>query len=275
MNAHTPRPRGRTTRARNVVLSLYDFTTLAVQPWAEAGYECHCFDIQHPEPPIRLDYLTGGSITVHNEDLFRAGMVEDMLGRFAGRVAFLIGFPPCTDLATSGARHFKRKEAERPGFQQEAAHHAMEVGRLGDRLRAPWFVENPVSCLSTIWRTRDWRFHPADYGGYLPVDDAHPFWPDYYPPRDAYRKETWIWGGQGFIMPRPSPVETSVQPGAWSLRGGKSEKTKRIRSATPRGFARAVFAENHIPTNPFDEPEEARLSEGWDRLMVSINQVGA
>ena len=30
-----------------VVLSLYDYTGVAVKPWAEAGYQCYCFDIQH------------------------------------------------------------------------------------------------------------------------------------------------------------------------------------------------------------------------------------
>ena len=32
---------------KNVVISLYDFTGVAVRPWAEEGYECYCFDIQH------------------------------------------------------------------------------------------------------------------------------------------------------------------------------------------------------------------------------------
>ena len=30
------------------VVSLYDFTGEALRPWAEAGYECHAYDIQHP-----------------------------------------------------------------------------------------------------------------------------------------------------------------------------------------------------------------------------------
>lgn len=36
---------------RNVVLSLYDYTGEAVRPWAEAGFECWCYDVQHPEVP--------------------------------------------------------------------------------------------------------------------------------------------------------------------------------------------------------------------------------
>jgi hypothetical protein len=37
---------------RKVVLSLYDFTGEALKPWAEAGYECYAFDIQHDDQLI-------------------------------------------------------------------------------------------------------------------------------------------------------------------------------------------------------------------------------
>ena len=32
-----------------IVISLYDYTGEALKPWAEAGYTCHAFDIQHDE----------------------------------------------------------------------------------------------------------------------------------------------------------------------------------------------------------------------------------
>lgn len=32
---------------RRVVLSLFDHSTLAIQPWADAGYECHAFDLHN------------------------------------------------------------------------------------------------------------------------------------------------------------------------------------------------------------------------------------
>ena len=28
------------------IISLYDYTGEAVRPWAEAGYDCYCYDIQ-------------------------------------------------------------------------------------------------------------------------------------------------------------------------------------------------------------------------------------
>ena len=33
--------------SKGIVLSLYDFTGEACRPWAEAGYTCYAFDIQH------------------------------------------------------------------------------------------------------------------------------------------------------------------------------------------------------------------------------------
>ena len=84
-----------------------------------------------------------------------------------------------------------------------------------------------------------------DYAGYLPDDDAHPIYPDVYPGRDRYNKNTCIWCGGGFIEPERRRIEPEHKdnPG-WKKCGGKSLKTKNIRSATPRGFAKAVFLEN-------------------------------
>lgn len=88
-------------------------------------------------------------------------------------------------------------------------------------------------------------FHPYEYGGYLPTIDEHPIYPEYIKPRDAYPKKTCIWSGGGFCMPEKKPV--AVMPGysdQHNKLGGKSLKTKNIRSATPRGFANAVFIAN-------------------------------
>lgn len=64
-------------------------------------------------------------------------------------------------------------------------------------------------------------------------------------PRDAYPKKTCLWTGNGFNMPYwlPVPVEEGYSRQHKKL-GGKSMCTKNIRSATPRGFALAVFEAN-------------------------------
>jgi hypothetical protein len=153
----------------------------------------------------------------------------------------LFSFPPCTDMAVSGAAHFAKKRAVDPFFQDKAAYLARAAQRIGDALGVPYMVENPVSVLSTLWRKPDVYFDPYEYGGYLPEDDVHPEYPEYILPRDAYPKTTCWWLGNGFSMPEKRPVPVAA---GYSLQhsklGGKSLRTKNIRSATPRGVFRAV-----------------------------------
>jgi hypothetical protein len=121
----------------------------------------------------------------------------------------------------------------------------MIAPRIAEYIGIPFMCENPRSMVSTLWRKPDFTFHPFQYGGYLPDDDVHPRWPKYIAPRDAYPKETGIWCGNGFIKP---PFRTVwFEAGGskqWLLLGGKSKKTKKIRSETPRGFAQAVKEAN-------------------------------
>ena len=224
---------------------LYDRTGIMAQPWLDAGYECWLFDGQH-ESGVNRD-----------GNLVRVGMwflpseienhAQDILNMVGDGVSFVFGFPECTELAVSGASHFERKRKANPEFQNDAVKLAKMVEMVGDKFNCPWGVENPVSVLSTLWRKPNFNFHPWEYGGYLPVDDVHPLYPDYIKPRDAYPKKTCIWSGNGFVQPVKIPVD--VLPGYSDQHkklGGKSLKTKNIRSATPRGFAKAVFEANVI-----------------------------
>jgi len=238
---------------RQIVISLYDFTGEAVRPWALAGYECHIYDIQHPYGPHKQAVGSkGGSITTHRKDLHRPETFEGLLKEYEGKpVAFGMGFPVCTDLAVSGAAHFARKADADPSFQDKAVNYAKMCGAFFEALNVPFFIENPVSVLATKWRKPDYRFHPYEYGGYIPLcQSEHPRWPDYIAARDAYPKKTCLWTGGGFIMPKPKSVEVSKGYSTQHLKlGGKSQRTKDIRSATPRGFARAVFLANFNMTS--------------------------
>ena len=157
----------------------------------------------------------------------------------------MFGFPECTHLAVSGAAHFASKRDANPFFQDEAMVLVKLTKLVGESYNCRWALENPVSVISTKWRKPDFSFHPFNYGRYLPDDDVHPTYPEYIKPRDAYPKKTCIWSGNGFVMPDKMsvPVRDGYSDQHKKL-GGKSLKTKNIRSATPRGFAKAVFLAN-------------------------------
>lgn len=227
---------------RDTIISLCDVTGNLVEPWLRLGYKAILVDPQHPE-----------GVTVEG-DLTRIGHVVDhpttwrVLRAHLARTVFVAGFPVCTQLAISGTRHWESKRAEDVHFQARAMQLVHECRVIGEMAGVPYFFENPVSAISSIYRKPDFTFDPADYGGYLPEGDEHPEYPDYFPPRDAYGKKTCLWTGGGFTMPpkRQVPIADEQLNGAggrsksYSQLGGKSDRTKNIRSATPRGFAIAV-----------------------------------
>lgn len=227
-----------------MIVSLFDESGNALRPWAINGHKCLAFDILN-DKTIET-FSGGGSIKYIKADLSFYLRVLDLVQYYTeGDVDFIMGWPPCTDLAVSGAAHFKRKLGDDPRCQIKAVNMAKSVEFVANILNVPYLVENPVSVLASMWRKPDHYFHPYEYGGYLPLNDIHPRWPDYIMARDAYPKKTCIWSGGGFIMPEKKPV--TVNDG-YSIQhnklGGKSKKTKQIRSEGPRGFLNAVYQFN-------------------------------
>lgn len=224
---------------------LYDYTGIMAQPWLDAGYECWLFDGQHPEGITRDGNLV--KVGMWFNAYRTTDQALEIIEIVGTGIVFVFGFPECTDMAVSGAAHFKKKANNNIAFQAEAVELARLVMYVGDNAGCKWAAENPVSVLSTIWRKPDFIFHPSEYGGYLPENDSHPRYPEYIRPRDAYPKKTCIWAGNGYIEPKRKSVY--CDPGYSDQHkklGGKSLKTKNIRSATPRGFAQANFEANHL-----------------------------
>lgn len=191
------------------VLSLCDYTGNMVKPWLEAGHLAEIVDIQHP-PGYSNDVkgLTTIGIDVHDFAPLAAGY--DMV----------FAFPPCTDLANSGARWFRQKGL---GALIEALRVVEACRKICEESGAPWMLENPVGQLATYWREPDYRFDPCDYG-------------------DPYTKKTCLWTGGGFTMPWKSRVEPTEGSKMHLLPPSKDRAN--LRSATPMGFARAVFEAN-------------------------------
>tara|TARA_R100001443_G_C3320851_1_gene169993 strand:- start:254 stop:937 length:684 start_codon:yes stop_codon:yes gene_type:complete len=221
-----------------IIISCFDVTTEMVKIWAENGYLCYCVDIQH-----ELGENREGNIIKVGAD-----MNSWMPPR--GNVVFASFFPPCTDVAVSGARWFKDKGLG-------AVINALKLFKISidiaEYLGCPYMIENPVSTVSTYWRKPDYKFDPYEYGGYLPEDDVHPLYPNIITPRDAYSKKTCLWVGNGFQMPKKKEVELKknyLPNGKYMSEvsqlsfGLKPELRANVRSATPRGFAKAVFEYN-------------------------------
>ena len=206
------------TAERRAVLSLCDVTTNMVQPWAEAGFECFCVDVQHPKGTSRRGnvYLVGADL------LDWLPPREDYSAAFA--------FTPCTNLSVSGARWFMEKGIE--GLLDGLALFRRGIEIL-EWTGALWMAENPVSTVSSYFRKPDFTFDPYEYAGYLPECERR---------SEAYTKKTCLWTGGGFTMPRKRPVTPTLKSPIHYM--PPSEDRGHKRSATPRGFARAVFEAN-------------------------------
>lgn len=190
--------------SKGLVLSLFDLTGIMVEPWGEAGYETLCIDIQRDGTdilkwlPPRTDY----------------------------KIVF--AFPPCTNVAVSGARWFKDKGLAGLASAIELLERARDICEWSG---APWMIENPVSTFSTYWRKPDFTFHPYEFADLAPEDN--------------YYKKTCLWTGNGFKFPHKVPLDNPEQvPDDRIHKAPPGPERANFRSATPRGFAKAVFLAN-------------------------------
>lgn len=201
-------------------VGLYERSGIMARPWVEAGYEALCVDIKNT-PGYR------GGIHYSNADL-RDGFVFPIP---VDEVAFLASFSPCTDVAVSGARWFATKGPRALGDAICQFATGLEAGEASC---APYMCENPVSVLSTHVRKPDHIFHPCDYDGWCEFDN--------------YTKRTCLWTGGGFVMP---PVHsTGRKPDDRIHKAPPGPERAGFRSATPEGFARAVFHANTTQSRP-------------------------
>lgn len=202
------------------VLALFDYTTIIAAPWLAHGYNAVSVDIRHPSGVSRV----GGQVYIGGDIL----QLKDRLMQLKD-VAFVAAFPPCTDLAASGARWFKRKRRKNPRFQEEAMELVYAARDIAESLGAPYFIENPVSVVATKWRKSDYRFHPCHYAGWHNLD--------------YYTKLTCLWTGGGFVMP-DLYYNPDIVPDNRIHWHSETKDRAENRSATPLGFARAVFHAN-------------------------------
>ena len=106
------------------------------------GHEAYSCDIQecsggHPEWHIR----------------------GDVLPLLSEKWDMILAFPPCTDLAASGARWFAKKQAD--GRQQRSIEFFMRFTNVDCPKVA---IENPIGIMSRIYRKPDQIIHPWQFG---------------------------------------------------------------------------------------------------------------
>lgn len=229
--------------------SLFDGSGIACYEAAKAGHKVVCFnydDADHGDYSKYDAKMRHPNITYVNAFIDDKWLQDAADGKY-GEPDIILAFPPCTDLAVSGAPAFPRKFERDPDFQKKAVATCKIAAQIADFFEVPYMIENPVSVLATMWRPSNYTVQPWEYGGYLPEDDVHPFFPDFINARDSYPKKTCLWTGNGFRLPGKIPVY--VEPGyseQYKRLGGKSKKTKVIRSLTPRGLARAIILANSL-----------------------------
>lgn len=208
---------------RDTVVSLCDLTGHFVQPWIDAGYRAILVDPQHGRNSAG-SRVTKLAMTVE-EALPYLGEVARR-----GDIAFVAAFPPCTDMAVSGARWFEAKRQADPMFQAKAVAVAEQCRTFGRLTGAPWFVENPVSVLMRVFGKASYIFDPHEFTALEPADN--------------YTKRTCLWTGGGFVMPGAQKDLALGEPDDRIHKAPPGPERENFRSATPMGFSRAVFAVN-------------------------------
>ena len=175
-----------------VILDLCGGTGAWSQPYKDAGYDVRLVTL--PDKDVRLFMPPN---TVYG----------------------ILAAPPCTHLASSGARWWKQKG--------EAA--LLEALSIVDAclriilISRPkfWALENPVGRLIHYLGPPKMYFHPCDYG-------------------DPWTKKTVLWGN--FNPPFKKPVMPMKKSPIHYM--PPSEDRSIFRSITPRGFAMAFFKAN-------------------------------
>jgi len=218
--------------SRQVMLSFFDYTTVMAKPWARAGYLCYCIDLQHP---------AGEHPDPEDQNIIRVGAdIHHWLPPRQHEIVFAAFFPPCTDLAVSGARWMRDKGI---GKLHQAVGLFFRSQQLAELLKCPYLIENPVSTISTYWREPDYTFHPNEYG-------------------DPYLKRTCLWVGGGFVMPAKAPVKPTEGMKLYWL--PPSKERANLRSQTPPGFAGAVRKANDPVARLFEQQQKRA---GWRRRL--------
>lgn len=167
--------------------------TIELRKLGHEAYSCDILECSggHPEWHIKTDV----SVVLHE------------------RWDMVIAFPPCTDLAVSGARWFKQKQAD--GSQQRSINFFMQFVYCDAPKVA---IENPISIMSSIWRKPNQIIQPWQFG-------------------HGETKATCLWL-KGLPLLQPTEIVKGREQRVWKLPPSKDRA--RLRSKTFPGIAKAM-----------------------------------
>ena len=159
------------------------------------GHEAYSCDIQE---------CSGGHPEWHIQ-----GDVTELLRQ---KWDLIIAFPPCTDLAVSGARWFPEKKLD--GRQQKS----IDFFMLFTKIETSWAIENPIGIMSTIYRKPNQVIQPWQFG-------------------HGETKATCLWLNK---LPNllPTNIVDGREPNVWLMSPGPNRS--KLRSKTFPGIAAAM-----------------------------------
>ncbi|HLW38893.1 MAG TPA: hypothetical protein VKX31_00785 [Brumimicrobium sp.] len=236
------------------LLSLFDYSGVWSEPFFNGGWNVIPWD-------IKLSEL----MDINNIDLAETALdlFEDVDG--------ILAAVPCTEFANSGAQYWAQKDLD--GRTQAAIQLVNKVECLVDLFTPTdldyergffWSIENPVGRLGRLFPHfgKPYYFNPCDFAGYLNLSDSDHNELDRLRRKDganisreevefileceAYTKKTGLWGcfNRNLEKNPIEPVRACKQGSPLQFFGGNSDKTKEVRSNTPRGFAKAFYWAN-------------------------------
>lgn len=209
-----------------LIISIYDYTGNWVQNYIKARY-----------PVILWDKEYEGDICEGFSELMQ--LVEAAMEEYPGLVVWgIFAAPPCQAITKSSNRFWNNRYSEPFEDEEmaaaygnltvlstmlvEMALHAVDVFKP----KGFWVLENPPGRMETlvpaIKSFRRMTFHPCDFG-------------------DPYKKATVLWGEFNDRLPK-TPVLPLLNNHIRDI--GNPKTRARLRSATPRGFAKAFFQAN-------------------------------
>lgn len=199
----------------------------------ERGFEAYSCDLQecsggHPEWHIKDDIK---NVVTDNWDL-------------------MIAHPPCTHLATSGAKHFEQKRKD--GRQKSA----IDFFMFFTNTKIPHVaIENPMGIMNTVYRKPDQIFHPYHFG-------------------DPAQKTTCLWL---FNLPKLTATHYDAPLFGESVNKGEFYEfttKKGIKKRQPmwfvKGFFNAANTDERMKNRSFRFPGFAKaIAEQWGDYLLT------